>query len=459
MFRVVIADDEPSVVESLVQSIQWEELGLQVVGTASTGKDARKLVQEQKADIAILDIRMPGFSGLELCEQLKSENEEIQVIIISGYAEFAYAEKAIRYGVIGYCLKPLDYVQVTRYLRKALQNLNKINQIKIREDLLEVLEDASEKKIRNTLEPLGFEEDQYYVAVSIGERLQVLESNGLALRLGRGQWGYLMRQPFDQSVRAKLYKCLGWQGIGYFKESVCAQEIYSSLEECTVRAYQFFVDEKRCINAVSGEIPDWLDAVRSEIQDGRWDKIPAILNQISESGKNKFDVRTALQLHHMISSILTSSSLSEENDPYIYSIEELVAEYGTFHRMTAQLAHLIEDMDRPDMAAAYNNSAFMKLIRYVNENYRGDISLSDAAHALYLNPNYVSQLFKKEAGVTFVRYVTQKRIEEAKDLLANTEASLTDIAIAVGFHDYFYFIKTFKKITGQTPKQYRDQSR
>ncbi|MCC8051883.1 MAG: response regulator [Clostridiales bacterium] len=458
MFRVMIADDEPSVVESLVQSIQWEELGLQVIGTASTGKDALALVREQKAEIAVLDIRMPGFSGLELCEQLKREDEEIQVIVISGYAEFAYAEKAIRYGVIGYCLKPLDYVQVSRYLRKAVQNLNRINRIKIREDLLEVLEDASEKKIRNTLGSLGFEEEQYYVAVSIGERLQILENNGVALRLGCGQWGYLMRRPFDQLTRTELYKCMGWQGIGYFKTPVCAREIYSSLEECTVRAYQFFVEEKRCINADSGEMPDWLDVVRSEIQDGRWDNIPAILNQIPESGKNKFDVRTALQLHHMISSILTSSSLSEETDPYIYSIEELVAEYGTFCHMITQLAHMIEDMDRPDMAAAYNNSAFMKLIRYVNENYHGDISLSDAAHALYLNPNYVSQLFKKEAGVTFVRYVTQKRIEEAKDLLANTEASLTDIAITVGFHDYFYFIKTFKKITGLTPKQYRDQA-
>lgn len=72
-----------------------------------------------------------------------------------------------------------------------------------------------------------------------------------------------------------------------------------------------------------------------------------------------------------------------------------------------------------------------------------------------MNANYVSQLFKKEAGITFVHYITQKRVDDAKNLLVTTQKPLADIALDVGFNDTFYFIKTFKKFVGMTPGQYR----
>lgn len=72
-----------------------------------------------------------------------------------------------------------------------------------------------------------------------------------------------------------------------------------------------------------------------------------------------------------------------------------------------------------------------------------------------MNANYVSRLFKKETGTTFAYYITQKRIEDAKELLTTTKKPLTDIAMEVGFNDTFHFIKTFKKFMGMTPGQYR----
>ena len=75
-----------------------------------------------------------------------------------------------------------------------------------------------------------------------------------------------------------------------------------------------------------------------------------------------------------------------------------------------------------------------------------------------MNANYLSQLFKKEAGVTFVHYVTQKRLDDAKVLLLTTKKPLTDIALEVGFNDTFHFIKTFKKFVGMPPGQYRSNN-
>ena len=84
MFRVLIADDENSVVQSLVCSIPWEELGLEVVRTASDGAAVLEYVEKEEVDIAILDIRMPGVNGLELCSEMRKKNERIQLIIASG---------------------------------------------------------------------------------------------------------------------------------------------------------------------------------------------------------------------------------------------------------------------------------------------------------------------------------------------------------------------------------------
>lgn len=92
MYQVLIADDEPSVIESLEESLDWGALGLELAGSVGSGREAWEFCRREKVDIVILDIRMPGLNGLELCEKLRKESEEIQLIIISGYAEFSYSE-------------------------------------------------------------------------------------------------------------------------------------------------------------------------------------------------------------------------------------------------------------------------------------------------------------------------------------------------------------------------------
>lgn len=460
MFRVLIADDEKSVIQSLKESVLWEELGLEVAVTASEGNEALRLAGQEEVDIAILDIRMPGINGLELCERLKKRNEQIQLIIISGYAEFAYAEKAIQYGVLGYCLKPLEYSQITRFLRKAVQNLKKLRHLSGWEDLMEILESGDEEEIREYLSHFGFFQDKYYVAVSVGERkLEQLESAGLSVRLGRGQWGYLMREDRIAELGEDIYRCGDWLGIGSTRQCVRLSELYGCLEECIARAFQYFVDEDRavCCHLDESRACRWLDDVQQKTHNKQWECVFGMLQEIGQKGKEDFTVRSALRLCNLILTNLAPHD--EENDFYIYSIEQLVNEYGSFSRMIGKLQGFLDEArDHTEGESAFTNAAFMRLIKYVNENYRGDISLTSAAKALYMNSNYVSQLFKKESGVTFVHYITQKRLEDAKELLVTTKKPLTDIALEVGFNDTFHFIKTFKRFVGVTPGQYRLQN-
>lgn len=457
MFQVVIADDESSVIHSLMESVCWEELSLSVTAVASNGYEALELAAKNNIDIAILDIRMPGINGLELCEKLKNSIDQIQLIIISGYAEFAYAEKAIQYGVLGYCLKPLEYSQVIRLLRKAVVNLEQLRHISVKEDLLDLLESRDEKKIRSCLYNLGFEKGGCYVAASIGEKkLKYLEERGISLRLGRKRWGYLMKNKQETMPETEVRNLQDWQGIGFVPEKTEIGEIYDTLEECIARAFQYFVEEEHyiCSALEEGRANKWLDAIKNEIRGNHSEHILEILEEISKKGVCDFTVRSSLRLCNLIFSL----PLFQETENYIYSMEQLVAEYGTFNCMLETLSEDLKKAgERIDSEGKFTNTAFMKLIKYVNENYRNDISLSSAAQVLYMNPNYISQMFKKGTGITFVHYITQKRLEDAKELLITTQKPLTDIAIEVGFNDYFHFIKTFKRFAGMTPSQYRIQ--
>lgn len=457
MFRALIADDESSVVQSLLCSVPWEELGIEVSGTAYDGSVVLELADKQEIDIAILDIRMPGINGLELCNQLRKKNERIQMIIASGYAEFAYAEKAIQYGVIGYCLKPLDYTQVIRFLRRAIQNLQRDRHMIGWADLMEVLERREESEIRECLSQFGFYQEKYFVAVSSGERkLDVLEEAGISVRLGRGQWGYIMRTNRIRQLGDELYQLPGWSGIGYIQQGLAEEVIYEAFEECTARAFQYFVDEenKLCSQLDEWRANRWLDDVQKKIQTDQWESLVSILEEIGQKGREDFTVRSALRLCNLIFS--HSLFRDEENDYYIYSIEQLVNTYGDFSAMLRQLQRfLAENAAGTESEQNFTNATFMKLMKYVNENYRNEISLTGAAQILNMNSNYISQLFKKEIGITFVHYITQKRLEDAKELLTTTKKPLTDIALEVGFNDTFHFIKTFKKFIGMTPGQYR----
>lgn len=106
MYKVVIIDDEPLIVEGLSKTIAWEKWSCQVTGTACDGKEGMELIREKRPDIVITDINMPKLDGLKMIAGLKSEFPDMQLIILTGYREFEYARQAIELGVSRFLLKP-----------------------------------------------------------------------------------------------------------------------------------------------------------------------------------------------------------------------------------------------------------------------------------------------------------------------------------------------------------------
>lgn len=98
MYTVYLADDEQLIREGLAQTIPWDSLGLQLIGTAEDGRQALKEIREKKPDIVLTDIRMPYLDGLDLIGKIREVHPDCRVVIITGHGEFSYAKTAIQLG-------------------------------------------------------------------------------------------------------------------------------------------------------------------------------------------------------------------------------------------------------------------------------------------------------------------------------------------------------------------------
>lgn len=121
---IVIADDEKKICKLIEYLIDWDGIGLKLLGVAYDGLSAFQLIQEKKPDFLLTDIRMPGMDGLKLIEEAKKQNDSLKCIIISGYKDFQYAQQGMRYGVRDYLLKPINQEDLTRTLNKLVKETN-----------------------------------------------------------------------------------------------------------------------------------------------------------------------------------------------------------------------------------------------------------------------------------------------------------------------------------------------
>ena len=123
MLKVLIADDEIKVSELIQCLIDWDKLGMEVIGTVNDGVEAYELILEKHPDIVITDIRMPGMDGIELVEKVLGNVEsdrKVFFVIISGYSQFEYAQQAVKLGVEDYLLKPIKKKELEAVLHKIL---------------------------------------------------------------------------------------------------------------------------------------------------------------------------------------------------------------------------------------------------------------------------------------------------------------------------------------------------
>ncbi len=169
-----------------------------------------------------------------------------------------------------------------------------------------------------------------------------------------------------------------------------------------------------------------------------------------------------MDLYILIRSFSKEMNVSNEEFVELYGtiddIEQKMLDLeGTVDFFTGMLKQCIEWRIR--YCCNNGNNTVLRAIEYITANYMNeDLSLKSAASYVNLSPTYFCSLFKKETGMNFSDYLSNVRIEKAKILLEQTSKAVSEIAFEVGFGDYRYFGQIFKKLTGETPREYHTRT-
>lgn len=123
MYKVIIVDDEPIIVEGLQKTIEWSKWNCEIVGTAGNGLEGLKLVKELNPNILISDISMTNMDGLAMVAAIKSEYPNIEVCLLTGFRNFEYAQQAIKLGVTRFLLKPSKIDELEEAIEAMIKNL------------------------------------------------------------------------------------------------------------------------------------------------------------------------------------------------------------------------------------------------------------------------------------------------------------------------------------------------
>lgn len=472
MYNVLIVDDELLVINSLRNRISWNDLGFEVIGDARNGIAAYEKILQLRPDIVFTDIRMAGMNGLELIQKVNELSLNLQFIVISGYAEFAYAQNALKFGALDYCLKPFDENEIKGILKKAKAVLDK-SKASYENQLLTLLEDDSaEGQVLKLeiLKTLGFEHDEgneFLVIATIGAAGLDLPKRfkNIKFKIGSNKNIYLIEHDPFILERMDYIGIIpqNVKGIGISKIHHSINTINEAIDEACIAASQFFMIGNNIIYEYSNSGLEGFDSVMKEFRNALFARDVASINKFLDLigiyfMEGSFNIKHALKVYNVFLYMIGGVNTGKyENSLETY--EQLTSLFFNVQEMLSYLKKLLmenENLEHFTVAANVGNDTYKRILQYININYCNDISVQSIANKFLVNPNYISQLFKKENGETFTEYLTGLRVKCACNMLRAAHVPVYEIAERVGYNDYFHFAKVFKRITGKTPTAYRD---
>lgn len=434
---VIIVDDEPMVIESIRWGIDWEMYDTVVCATFTDSLQALHYMKENHVDIVITDINMPPFNGLVLCSRVLEIKKQVQLIIISGYADFSYAQKSIHYGAVGYCLKPIDYDELTLCIKKAVKNLTPQIPV-VKPEFIEALYENNYSLLSQYLSLEGLN-GSLYCAISIGKK-PLLKCFWQSI--GLNEYLYLSNHPLISMITKEMLQGDCVWGIGIYEQAIGISSLQETVYQLLYNAYQFFFKPgEKIFDTQVRYDAELLKKAKSLFA------CPEELENLLKQKKVNH-IRFAADLYN-------AALQYEKEERYLYSYNQVIYLFTDYQELVQKIINLLRKGCSKGMDYESGNKKFLELIKYINENYAQDISAQSLADQLSLNPCYISQLFKKETGTNVVKYVTNLRIKHAQELLITTDLTVNEISEACGFQDYFYFIKIFKRITGKAPTAFR----
>lgn len=181
--RMILADDEPVILRGLKMLIQWEELGIEIIGEAFDGNELLELIDRCQPELIVSDICMPGQSGIDVLRHVQAWRRTPKVVFISAHKEFVYAQEALKYGALDYLVKPVNTAQLEQVIRKAVALIKDETEEERKREKLQYLErDVRDRSIEEQLERLTDGDGQ--AALRLQESLNLEAGKQAAICVG-----------------------------------------------------------------------------------------------------------------------------------------------------------------------------------------------------------------------------------------------------------------------------------
>jgi two-component system response regulator YesN len=533
MLKILVVDDEKLIRKGLVKTIGALGEEYLVVGEAADGMEALAVIEKERPDIVITDIKMPKMDGIELITNLEKSFPAMKKVVLSGYDEFNYVRDTMKRGAADYLLKPVDLEQLGELLKKIEQEIrseeessihalnleNKLNKSfpLLKEQFIHELVCEKKSEVFNKIE----EKLQYFnLRLSAGAYQVMIVSidnyRYLQKEIGSEQLkisSFIQRSISEEAVSGytDFFSCMEDAGlviaccIPKNTEEILrliSGEILNNLEKNTALQYTISIGKPaESLEKLKESYDSALDTLGERFyrkgskiirfDEGRkhfnGNQLQGLTDHYEIRFKSCVDVANEQQVTGVAEefcakleerSVEPSDALKVLSDIFaklqfenVKFKEAVVETYGFDYSYEKNLG-LFDTMDEVRrytcnvytevlgrLKAMYSRKdrKLIELVKeYIQKHYREDITLSRVADEVYVNPNYLSEIFKAQTGESFVDYFTRVRIEKAKELIKDIRVKTYEVGELVGYEDPAYFSKVFKKVVGVSPTEYRN---
>lgn len=505
MFQIIMAEDEQIERDSLKEIVE-ELLPDCRVMTVSNGQEAVIAMRKMKADIVFMDIQMPGMDGLAAARQIKIEYPCCELMFLTAFSEFGYAKEAVDLGASGYLLKPCNSQNLLIALNRMIEKIN-LHRYEVmlneqRRKNIELLTKEFEEQLVITVMGGYLRPEWVYKQLSLmdisfsngvfvilrspdgvsSERLRGMV-NGLCWKTGIYHFSYeyddslyiLVVSSIKKDCAPHVFELMSELcsqiKLHQHKRLTCAiSEQFDKIDDVQGAFFHVFTSLKHCSDgceiyrcpvAESGDKNNnEAEKMRQLIIIGERESATALIQGFLDGlCARQFEIgimiqKTQKMFQYVFEGLRSESGAEYENRFQLDSRFSKAASTGDLYSCAVRLIGEVMDYE------AGNFKTHMMQIKceieeYLKANFRRDISMQQVASEMNYSIAYFCRLFKNCFNKNFVTYLTEMRIKAAKDLLSHPTVSIKSIGENVGYKDSSHFTKTFRRIVGVSPSEYR----
>lgn len=397
MYKVLIADDEDIIRRGLAGMVA-QHGRFEVVALAEDGEIALEKAKQTSPQLMLVDINMPFMDGLRFIEEARKKLPDVMLVIITGYNDFRYAQQALRLGVSDYILKPIMEEPFFNVLDKVVVRLDSLNRSR---KFLSWMEQQLEQNRPALIHDFFHDWIRSNMdLLEVEDRLQYLK-----IRFPVPYSVTILHVRSDRE-KSDLPGGSGWDDdLLYFGCNNIAREVFSS----------------------------YCEPLTFRTEDGAVAIISSILSQ------QQWDELTARMIPPIEECMCVKAELVRQQGDSLPEFPEVFEKAMESYRNRQ-----------------HYSEAVLQALALINRQFGdSELSLQSVADSLYVTPQHLSRLFRRETGNTFGANLARRRINEAMRLLQDPGFKMYEIAEKTGYTSQHYFSSAFKKALGISPVEYR----